>query len=208
MAPMRPAARLLAIEARLLPPILERADAASFDRPTVCTGWSVRDVLAHCGAALTAVAAGDLHGFTPEDNQRDVQERRGWPLDEVLEELWRGYRQGAAAIHAAGGPLDGIGLGEWMHGGDVRDALGEPDAYTSDGLDLALELLTDRARATGRPAIDVRVDGRPLAYGAGPPVGSLQTDAETYVRLCGGRRPDPARFELEGAAAADLVLFG
>ncbi len=207
MRSMRPAARLLAIEAELLPPILERTPAASFDRPTVCTGWSVRDVLAHCGAALTATATGELHRFTPEDNERDVAARRSWPLADVLDELRRGYQQGGAAIHGAGGPLDGIGLGEWMHGGDVRDAIGEPGAYVSGGIELALELLSDRSRATSKTAIDVRVDGRSMAFGAGPATARLDTDAETFVRLCGGRRPDPARYELSGAGPVDLVLF-
>ena len=207
MVPMRPAARLLDIEAKLLPPILERTPAEAFDRPTVCPGWSVRDVLAHCGAALTALATGDVHRFTPEDNERDVAARRGWLVADVVAELVQGYRRGASVIHAAGGPLDGIGLGEWMHGGDVREALGEPDPYVTEGVDLVLELLSDRSRALESTPINVHVDGRWLAFGSGTALARLDTDAETFVRLCGGRRPDPARYELEGADPGALVLF-
>ena len=54
MTPRPPdlAARLLRTEANALLPILRRTPVAAFDRPTICTGWSVRDVLAHCAAAL------------------------------------------------------------------------------------------------------------------------------------------------------------
>ena len=204
---MRPAARLLDIESRLLPPILAAAPPEAFDLPTVCTGWSVRDVLAHCGSALTRIAEEDLHGFTPEENERDVAERRPWPVSDVIAELVRGYRRGTAAVHAAGGRLDGFGIGEWMHGGDVREPLGAPDPYTTEGVDLALELLSDRSRAMDRPAIDVHVDGRSLAFGVGQPTARLDTDTETFVRLCGGRRPDPARYQLDGAEPGGLVLF-
>jgi len=117
-------ARLLLTERDALLPILGRTPAGVFDRPTICTGWSVRDVLAHCGAALLRLAEGRLHGFTPELNELDVAERRSWPLHTVVDELRRGYGAAAPALTAAEGKLDGVALGEWVHGGDVRAALG------------------------------------------------------------------------------------
>ncbi len=205
---MRPAARILLLEAEALRPILEAAPPEAFDRPPVCEGWSVRDVLAHCGAALTRTATGDLHRFTPEDNQADVDARKDWPLAEVIAELMAGYRDAAAAIDAAGGRLDAIGLGEWVHGGDVREALGAPGAYASAGIDLALDLLAERSDREGRPTLAVRVGDRRLRFGpAGDPVGELRTDAETFVRVTAGRRPDADRYHLTGADPPDLVLF-
>jgi hypothetical protein len=60
----------------------------------------------------------------------------------------------------------------------------------------AAELLLAEAAAV--PAV---LDGlEPAAF-------DLPTDAETFVRLCGGRRPDPARYELAGADPGQLVLF-
>ncbi len=205
---MRPAARLLRIEADALCAILDRTPAAAFDRPTVCTGWSVRDVLAHCGAALTATASGDLHRFTPEDNQRDVDERKGWPLAEVIAELKSGYEAAGAAVDTAGGRLDAIALGEWVHGGDVREALGEPGAYSSAGIDIAIDLLFARSTRLERPPLASHVAGRVRHFGAaGDPVGELRTDIETFVRLTGGRRPDRERYRMVGARPADVVLF-
>jgi predicted transcriptional regulator len=50
--PQRPA-RLLRAEYDALLPILRRTTAEAFDSATACPRWSVRDVLAHCGAALS-----------------------------------------------------------------------------------------------------------------------------------------------------------
>jgi Mycothiol maleylpyruvate isomerase N-terminal domain len=88
--------RLLLTERDALLPILRRTPVEAFDRPTVCTGWTVRDVLAHCGCALTRAADGSLHRFTPELNEMDVAERRSWALERVLAELEQGYRSGGA----------------------------------------------------------------------------------------------------------------
>jgi hypothetical protein len=68
---------------------------------------------------------------------------------------------------------------------------------------------TSRRAVVGKPVLDILVDGEARRFGGdGGPVGSLTTDLETFVRLCGGRRPDPERYELTGVAESDLVLFG
>ena len=209
MTELRPAARLLLIESDALRVILDRTPVDRFDRPTICTGWSVRDVLGHCGAALTMTASGDLHDFTPEEIEQDVEERRTWPLSAVLDELMDGYQACAGAIDVAGGALDGIGVGEWVHGGDVRLALNEPHPYASEGSDLAVPLLIERSVDKHRPPVDVTVDGSIHRFGLGDEAaGSLATDVETFVRLCTGRNPDPSRYRLEGVDAGRLVLFG
>lgn len=205
---MRPAAEILLVEAAALRPILERTPPAGFDVPTVCVGWSVRDVLAHCAAALTRTARGAVHAFTPEDNQADVDQRRGNTVAAVLEELFEGYAAAATAIDAAGGKLDGVGIGEWMHGGDVREALGERDAYAGAGSDMALDLLFERSRRMNVRAIDVHLDGAPLRFGSAHGTAALaHSDPETFVRLTGGRRPDPARYRLRNCTAEDFILF-
>jgi uncharacterized protein (TIGR03083 family) len=205
-------ARLLRTEADALLPILRRTPAAAFDRPTVCTGWSVRDVLAHCAAALVRLAEGRLHQFTPEQNEADVAERRPWPLEDVLAELERGYTVAGPALAAAAGRGDGIALGEWVHGGDVREALQEPLPYASDGIEDALVLLVERSQARAVPPTRVRLPDRELLLGvavdSGRPPAELVTDPATLVRLCSGRRPDPSRFTLRGADLDRYQLFG
>ncbi|NIT94546.1 MAG: hypothetical protein GWM91_03390, partial [Actinobacteria bacterium] len=70
----------------------------------------------------------------------------------MVGELSSGYTTAAETIDAAGGGLDGVGIGEWMHGGDVREALGEPNAYVSEGRELAVDLLLERSLVQRRPA--------------------------------------------------------
>ena len=113
--PDRPS-RLLRAEHDALLPILHRTPDPGFDRPAACPGWSVRDVLAHCAAALSRVTAGNLHAFTPALNEADVAGRRAWPLAEILSELAAGYLEAGKAITRAGGKLDVLALGEWLHG--------------------------------------------------------------------------------------------
>jgi uncharacterized protein (TIGR03083 family) len=204
-------ARLLLTERDVLLPILRRTPVEAFDRPTVCTGWTVRDVLAHCGCALTRAAEGRMHRFTPELNEIDVDERRSWPLEQVVAELEQGYGSAAEAMTAAAGKLDDLALGEWIHGGDVREALDEPRPYESEGVEDALLVLVDRSRRRDVPPTVVRLPDRELRLGvegeSGTPPAELDTDVPTLIRLSAGRRPDPTRFRLTGADPAQYLVF-
>jgi len=209
------AGRLLRTEAAALMPLLRVQPDEAFDTPTVLPGWSVRDVLAHCSAALGHAAAGTLHDFSPEANQRDVDVRKGWPVSDLLDELATGYVGGAAAIDAAGGRLDALGLGEWVHGGDVRSALGLTWAYASAGVADALVLLAARSRGRDVPATDVVLSDSPLPDSPlrlGPPDGTatatMATDTATLLRLCAGRSADPAAYTLTGADPGAYLMFG
>ena len=121
-----------------------------------------------------------------------------------------GYAAAVPVIEAAGGRLDGLALGEWIHGGDVREPLGEPDPYTSAGSELALELLVARSRVRGLPLVAVHLPDQAVTLGSIDPPGGparLDTDLETLVRLLAGRLPSPGRYVLDGVEPADLVLF-
>jgi uncharacterized protein (TIGR03083 family) len=207
------AGRLLLTEATALLPVLRATPDAAFDRPTVLPGWRVRHVLAHCSAALGMAVTGTFHSFSPADNQQDVDARAGWPIADLLAELEGAYRGAAAAMDAAGGRMDGLALGEWVHGGDVRDALGHADAWASPGVEDALTLLLARSADRGVPATTLTLTGpgpdRELAVGRpdGEVSARLRTDAATLVRLCAGRHPDPAAFELVGAAEQEYLIF-
>ncbi len=178
-------------------------------------------MLAHCAAALGMAAAGTSHGFSPEENQRDVDERKPLPIQQVLDELDANYAAGAAVIAAAEGKLDGLALGEWLHGGDVRDALGIETAYGSDGLYDAVSLFEELSRRprAAIPLTRVEIPSRTLLLGSEPSelslgadathrrYATLTTDAVTLVRLLGGRTPDPLRYELTGADPSRYVMF-
>jgi uncharacterized protein (TIGR03083 family) len=202
------AERLLQVEQEDLVPLLRSTPAADFDRPTVCTGWSVRDVVAHCGAALGGLAAGPEYKASHRQNQADVLARRGRPLERILDEFEHGLAAAAPVIAAAGGAKDLAAFGTWIHGGDVRDALGRPGAYAGKGTDEALAFLTGCDRIAQVPRLHVTLPDRELVLGspvAGREPATLTTDAPTLFRLCTGRPADARRYRLRGVDPRELV---
>ncbi|NEB74567.1 maleylpyruvate isomerase family mycothiol-dependent enzyme, partial [Streptomyces sp. SID14478] len=205
--------RLLRAERDVLVPLLRARPDADFALRTACPGWTVRDVLAHCSAALIRVVESRFEKgvFSPECNDRDIAERADWSHQQVVDELERGMTEAGAAIAKAGGVLDAVALGEWVHAGDVREAFGEPGAYEGAGLADALELLVRISGERERPALHADVDDldEPLVLGAvagdAPPARYIG-DAATLVRLSAGRPVIGARYELAGVREAELNL--
>lgn len=101
-----------------------------------------------------------------------------------------------------------------MHAGDVRDALGVPGAYGGEGLGAALTLLARVTRQRGHLPLHADLDDLddPLrlgdASGERTPARYIG-DAPTLVRLYSGRPvPDGSAYELAGATAEELNIFG
>ncbi|MGW0842060.1 maleylpyruvate isomerase family mycothiol-dependent enzyme [Streptomyces sp. NPDC002787] len=208
--------RLLTGERDVLVPLLRGRPEGDFGAGTCCPGWSVRDVLAHCSAALSRVVEGRFEEgvFSPESNGRDIAERDEWPVARIVDELERGMTDAGPVIAEAGGALDGIALGEWVHAGDVREAWNLPGAYGGAQLGPALELLAHLTRVRGTLPLHADLDDldEPLRLGAAsgdaPPARYIG-DATTLVRLCSGRRPPSGTaYELAGATEAELNLYG
>lgn len=206
-------ARLLQAEREVLLPLLDRTIGSDFDRTTVCDEWSVRDIVAHCSAILMALASGESgRTFTAEQNQRDVDERRRWSLDALLAELKQAHDL------AVGSPaVAPIVLGLWIHGSDIRDALGIPNAYAAPGLSDALTLLVERSIARGTPAVDVTLtdaadrglDSAQVCLGdpGAEPVGWLRVDAPGLFRIVAGRRIELVERDVAGIGLDELRLF-
>ncbi|MGW1745588.1 maleylpyruvate isomerase family mycothiol-dependent enzyme [Streptomyces sp. NPDC002092] len=209
--------RLLAVERDALIPLLRARPDEDFALPTTaCPGWTVRDVLAHCSAALLRVVESRFEEgvFSPASNDRDIAERADWTNQQVVDELERGMTEAGPAIAKAGGVLDRVALGEWVHAGDVRDVWGEPEAYGGPGLPDALALLARITRERGRLPLHADLDDvdEPLllgeASGERNPARFIGHSA-TLVRLCAGRSvPEGTSYELVGAEAAELNMFG
>ncbi|WP_030569287.1 maleylpyruvate isomerase family mycothiol-dependent enzyme [Streptomyces aureocirculatus] len=206
--------RLLRTERDALIPLLRAADDAAFAVATCCPGWAVRDVLAHCSAALDRVIESRFDGgaFTAEGNDRDIAERADWPNSRIVDELEHGMTHAGGPIAASKGLLDGVALGEWVHAGDVRDAWGLPGAYGGDGLADALPLLAAFSKQRGALPLHADLDGfdEPLILGVGdgsrPPARYIG-DASTLVRLYAGRPLPGSEFELAGATQEELSIF-
>ncbi|MEV5733747.1 maleylpyruvate isomerase family mycothiol-dependent enzyme [Streptomyces sp. NPDC014940] len=208
--------RLLAAERDVLIPLLRARADADFALPTLaCPGWTVRDVLAHCSAALTRVVQSRFEKgvFSPESNDRDIAERARWTNAQVVDELERGMAEAGPVIAKAGGVLDMVALGEWVHAGDVREVLGEPGAYAGAGLPDALALLAQVTRDKEHLSLHADLDDmdEPLRLGAvaadAPPARYIG-DAPTLVRLYSGRPLSGAGYELAGAREGELNIFG
>lgn len=208
--------RLLALERDALIPLLRARPDADFALPAAaCPGWSVRDVLAHCSAALMRVVESRFEKgvFSPESNDRDIAERAGWSNARVVDELERGMTEAGPVIARAGGVLDMIALGEWVHAGDVREVFGAPGAYAGAGLPDALTLLVRITREKEHLPLHADLDDvdEPLRLGAavagGPPARYIG-DAPTLVRLYAGRPVDGSGYELAGAREEELNIFG
>ncbi|ANH92097.1 hypothetical protein A8713_13785 [Streptomyces sp. SAT1] len=208
--------RLLAMERDALIPLLRARPAADFALPTAaCPGWTVRDVLAHCSAALTRVVENRFEEgvFSPECNERDIAERAEWTDGRVVDELERGMTEAGAVIARSDGALDGLALGEWVHAGDVRETFGAPGAYAGAALSCALPLLARVTRTKRRLPLHADLDDvdEPLRLGdvrAARPPARYIGDAATLVRLCTGRPLPASGYELAGAEQAELNIFG
>ncbi|GAB2870899.1 maleylpyruvate isomerase family mycothiol-dependent enzyme [Streptomyces deserti] len=208
--------RLLTSERDALIPLLRARPDEDFARPVAaCPGWTVRDVLAHCSAALTRVVESRFEEgvFSPESNDRDIAARAGWTNAQVVDELERGMAEAGPVIAKAGGVLDAVALGEWVHAGDVREAFGEPGAYAGDSLPYALTLLAQVTREKGHLPLHADLDDldEPLrlgdATGDRPPARYIG-DAATLVRLYAGRPVTGASYELAGVEERELNIFG
>ncbi|MFB7593595.1 maleylpyruvate isomerase family mycothiol-dependent enzyme [Streptomyces sp. NPDC056160] len=208
--------RLLTMERDALIPLLRARPEADFALPAAgCPGWTVRDVLAHCSAALTRVVESRFEKgvFSPESNARDIAERADWTHARVVDELERGMSEAGPLIARADGALDKLALGEWVHAGDVREAFGAPGAYAGAGLPYALPLLARLTREGGHLPLHADLDDvdEPLRLGD---VSGERTparyigDAATLVRLCAGRPVHERGYELAGAREGELNIFG
>jgi len=207
--------RLLTTERDALIPLLRARPDADFALPTACPGWTVRHVLAHCSAALMRVVESRYEKgvFEPEANDRDIAERDGWSHAQVVDELERGMTEAGPVIAKAGGVLDMVALGEWVHAGDVREAFGEPGAYAGAGLPDALALLGQVTRRKGHVPLHADLDDvdEPVRLGGVPgdrPPARYIGDAATLVRLYAGRPLTGAPYELAGATEEELNIFG
>ncbi|MEU6143078.1 maleylpyruvate isomerase family mycothiol-dependent enzyme [Streptomyces sp. NPDC047081] len=208
--------RILTNERDALIPLLRSRPDADFALPTAaCPGWTVRDVLAHCSSALMRVVESRYEKgvFSPECNDRDIAERAEWTNQQVVDELERGMTEAGPVIAKAGGVLDMVALGEWVHAGDVRDVWGEPGAYAGAGLPDALTLLARVTREKAHVPLHADLDDvdEPLRLGdpvAGRTPARFIGEAATLVRLYSGRPVQGVDFELAGVEAGELNLFG
>ena len=124
--------------------LVQALTPAEWATPSRCSGWTVGDVAAHVVGGMADVAALRLEGLgTPEVTARQVAERHGRSPGEIADELGAtikatadllgAFDDAAWAMPSPGGFDMTLGEGvealwhdAWLHGEDIRSALGRP----------------------------------------------------------------------------------
>lgn len=135
--------------------LVRSLDAAEWERPSRCQGWTVGDVARHCIGSMADAVAGNTDGLgSPEATAREVAERAGRSPAELADECAEVAKATAALVPAfddaawsgpAPGGYEGT-LGDgiealwydfWLHADDIRAGLGRPSVL-EPGLDGAV----------------------------------------------------------------------
>jgi uncharacterized protein (TIGR03083 family) len=156
------------------------------DCPVPATpGLSVRDVVAHLAGLLADVVAGRTEGLgTDEATARQVAERRGRPLADVLSE-WESTPLPDEV--ASWLPADVV-----IHEQDVRGALGRPGATDTPEFDAMLNGLAwwtgSKLEKSGLPALRIVAGPQEWTLGQGEVGATLTASPEVVGRVLSGRR--------------------
>jgi uncharacterized protein (TIGR03083 family) len=187
---------------------------SEWQRPTRCEGWRVADVAAHVAGILDDVVHLRLDGIgTPEATQRQVDERRSFGPAELADELEQNTKLGidvangfdddswngpapAGLVHTVGWGVEGLWYDTFVHGDDIRAALGRqsvrPPASLNGAVSHVAQLLEDRGWGPATLALD-GVDEFPVGGGGGR---RITGDPLEFVLAATGRL-DPARIGLD-----------
>jgi uncharacterized protein (TIGR03083 family) len=121
---------------------LEGLDEAQWDVPSLCAGWTVRDVAAHLVDAACTTRLGFVVSLArarfdfDRQNARGVVRTRGASPQQTLQRL----RDVATRTSTPPAPLDSRLVEEVIHGEDVRRPLGLVRAYPQEAVLRSLRL--------------------------------------------------------------------
>ena len=193
--------------------LVRSLDEAQLAAPTRCDGWTVGDVAAHVAGTLADIVAGRFEGLgTPEVTQRQVDERAGRTpavladeLDEVnvgAQQLLSVFDDDAWEAEAPAGVAPTVGWGveslwydAFVHGDDVRAALGRPTA-PSDAMRAAVSHITAVLTDQDYPAATVSLEGIESFDVSGGGGRTITGDPLAFI-LAGTGRGDPASIGLD-----------
>jgi uncharacterized protein (TIGR03083 family) len=200
----------LAEEMQQFHDLIAASSDEAWHRPTRCERWSVGDLAAHVTGVMADITAGRIDGIgTQAWYDRQVEDRRNQEPSAVAEELagvieptrafmtrlpqaaWDGPAPTGVA-GTLGGAVQALWCGIYIHGEDVRAALGAPAARGA-GLRAAVHQVADAWQLSGW----------------GPTTLDLEGIEEVVVGE-GGRRinGDPLSFVLAATGRGDPGSFG
>jgi len=183
---------------------LQAIDGAAWETPSLCSGWTVRDVLAHMTALARMTPARFFHklvasGFHPSVLQaRDITLEKGGSVEETL----AGFRSVTAGKNRLPG-TDRVMLGETLvHAEDIRRPLGISHEYPLGALVTVADLYKgsnliagSRTRIAG---LSLHATDAGWSTGSGPVVSGRLL---SLVMAMAGRRAAVEDLEGEGVEA-------
>ncbi len=163
-------------------------DEGQGDLPVpACPEWTVREVFAHQAGVATDLLAGRFEGAgTDEWTARQVVERRGRPLDTLLDEWDAAAPALVDTLADFGDDIDPRLLMDlWHHHQDVLGAVGRRGERSGDLADWVLARCHDRvANVVGEHGLEVVLGPAP----AEPTPGALTVEPYELARGLLGRR--------------------
>ncbi|WP_327115339.1 maleylpyruvate isomerase family mycothiol-dependent enzyme [Nocardia sp. NBC_01730] len=190
--------------------LLAGLDAASWDAPTLCAGWRVREVVAHITMpfrlsssrfVLEMIRA--MGSFDRMADRRARDDAADLNAEDLLKSLWDNVDH---PWKPPGGAFTGALSHDVIHGLDITVALGLDRRVPEDRLRLVLDALNRKSVAffgVDLKGIELRADDLDFSYGSGTVLsGSAQ---DLLLVLCGRTLPEG---HLTGAPAARFSTPG
>lgn len=152
--------------------------------------WRVRDVVAHLAGAATDIVKGNVEGAATDSwTAKQVADRQGRPIDELLDE-WAT----SAGHFEANLPTELLAYDVLTHEWDLRGAVGEPGDKASDEIEWATQkfvsFIGHGVRRAELPALRITAGTDEWLLGEGEPGATLATDPFEIFRFAIGRRSE------------------
>lgn len=183
---------------------------------TRCEGWTVADVAAHVSGILDDVVHFRLDDIgSPEAVVRQVHERRGVTPVQLAEELDNNRKLGidiahgftdeawdgpspAPGISTLGFGVEGLWYDTYVHGEDIRAAIGRPADRSPESLRASVSHLTQILTDQGYDPAVLAFDGMEefSVCGGGDEARRITGDPLQFVLVATGRA-DPATMALD-----------
>jgi uncharacterized protein (TIGR03083 family) len=186
---------------------LEQLDDASWDAASLCTGWTVHDVVAHVVDTAVTTRVGFVVDLArarfdfDRQNERGVRRERQASPEHTLQRL----REVAERRSTPPAPRDSRIVEMVVHGEDIRRPLGLSRSYPSEAVGRALHLQARTPVGFGGAkerlsAVRVTATDSEIALGSGPAVSGPTL---SLLLALSGRRV--ALADLEGPGVGRLA---